>query len=184
MVSRARVIVAPAYLFACLVLGGSAQGIWGNMILQLAGVGILAWAALDRSEALLAPAARQLLLLAMIAIAVIALQLVPLPAPVWANLGPRAGIAADFHALGLATPAEPLSLTPALTLNALLGIIPPLALFCAMVRLRAYRPRWLAIALVAGTIVGIALGALQVASSTDQGSPWYLYEDTIGRAVG
>jgi len=185
MVSRARVIVAPAYLFACLVLGGSAQGIWGNMILQLAGVGILAWAALDRSEALLAPAARQLLLLAMIAIAVIALQLVPLPAPVWAHLGPRAGIAADFHALGLATPAEPLSLTPALTLNALLGIIPPLALFCAMVRLRAYRPRWLAIALVAGTIVGIALGALQVASSTDQGSPWYLYEDTnIGRAVG
>jgi O-antigen ligase len=186
MVSRARVIVAPIYLFACLVLGGSAQGIWENMILQLAGVAILAWAALDRSEALLAPAARQLLLLTIVVIAVIALQLVPLPASLWAHLGPRARIAADFHALGLATPAEPLSLTPALSLNALLGIIPPLALFCAIVRLRAYRPQWLAIALVAGTIVGIALGALQVASSNGQASPpWYLYEDTsVGSAVG
>ena len=33
-----------------------------------------------------------------------------------------------------------------------------------MVRLRAYRPQWLAVALVAGTVAGIALGALQVAS--------------------
>ena len=185
MVSRARVIVAPAYLLACLVLGGSAQGIWENMILQLAGVGILAWAALDSSGEPLAPAARQLLLLAAVAIAVIALQLVPLPASLWSHLGPRARIAADFAALGLGTPTQPLSLTPALSLNSLLGIIPPLALFCAMVRLRAYRPQWLAIALVAGTIAGIAVGALQVASATDQGSPWYLYEETsVGRAVG
>ena len=185
MVSRARVIVAPAYLLACLVLGGSAQGVWANMVLQLAGVGILAWAAIDSSDEPLAPAARQLLLLAMVAIALIALQLVPLPGSLWSHLGPRARIAADFGALGLGTPAQPLSLTPALSLDSLLGIIPPLALFCAMVRLRAYRPQWLAIALVAGTIAGIALGALQVASATDQGSPWYLYEETsVGRAVG
>jgi O-antigen ligase len=185
MASRARIIVAPAYLFACLVLGGSAQGVWENMILQLAGVGILAWAALDRREEPLAPAARQLLLLAIVAIAIIALQLVPLPASIWSHFGPRARVADDFRALGLGTPAQPLSLTPALGLNSLLGIIPALALFCAMVRLRAYRPQWLAVALVAGTIGGIALGALQVASSTNPSLPWYLYEETsVGRAVG
>ena len=57
---------------------------------------------------------------------------------------------------------------------------------CAMVRLKAYRPRWLAVALVAGTLAGIALGAMQVASIRARGiSPWYLYEDTsVGRAVG
>ena len=185
MVSRARIAVAPIYLFACLVLGGSAQGVWANMVLQLAGVGILAWAAMDISDEPLAPAARQLLLLSIAAIAIVALQLVPLPASLWAHLGPRARIAGDFQALGVGAPAEPLSLTPSLGLDSLLGIIPPLALFCAMVRLRAYRPHWLAVALVAGTLAGIALGALQVASSANQLSPWYLYEETsVGKAVG
>jgi O-antigen ligase len=55
------------------------------------------------------------------------------------------------------------------------------ALFCAIVRLKAYRPSWLAAALLAGTVAGILLGALQVASS----GKWYLYEDTnYGVAVG
>jgi O-antigen ligase len=54
-----------------------------------------------------------------------------------------------------------------------------------MVRLRAYRPLWLALALVAGTLAGIALGALQVASSANEVSSWYLYSETNeGRAVG
>ena len=47
MNSRARAMVAPAYLFACLILGGSAQGVWQNMILLLAGLAIIAWAAFD-----------------------------------------------------------------------------------------------------------------------------------------
>ena len=185
MLSRARTLVAPVYLFACLILGGSAQGIWANMILQLAGVAIIAWAAMARSDEPLAPSATQLLLLAALAIAVVAIQLIPLPASLWTSIGPRARIAEGFQALGLQTPPEPLSLTPAKTLNALLGLIPPLAIFCAMVRLKAYRPQWLAVALIAGTVAGIALGALQVASSNATLSPWYLYEDTsVGKGVG
>ena len=185
MASRARAIVAPAYLFACLILGGSAQGIWQIMLLQLAGVAIIGWAAWDKGEGPVARPARQLLWLAMLAILVVLLQLVPLPPDVWAHLGPRGRIAADFAALAIPVPGEPLSVAPAAGLTALLGIIPPVALFCAMVRLKAYRPRWLAIALVAGTVAGIALGALQAASVADQRSPWYLYEETnLGRAVG
>ena len=54
-----------------------------------------------------------------------------------------------------------------------------------MLQLKAYRPDWLAIALIAGTVVGIALGAVQVASSGSGQSSWYLYEDTnVGRGVG
>lgn len=185
MASRARVFVAPTYLFACLLLGGSAQGVWGNMVLQLTGVAILAWATIDQSDEPLAAPARQLLLLALVAIAVIALQMVPLPASLWSHLGRGGRIAGDLHALGLPSPAEPLTLTPALGLDSLLAVIPPLALFCAMVRLRAYRPHWLAVALLAGTLAGIILGAVQVASSSDQLSPWYLYAETsVGRAVG
>jgi O-antigen ligase len=186
MVSRARVFVAPAYLFACLVLGGSAQGIWQNMMLQLAGIAIIAWAAIDNGDGPIAPSARQLLSLAALAIAVVALQLVPLPAAIWTHLGPRQAIAEGYRALGLPLPPEPISLTPAASLSALLAVIPPLAMVCAMVRLKAYRPQWLAAALIAGAIAGIALGALQVASSNGMElSPWYLYEETNGgKAVG
>lgn len=187
MLSRGRTLIAPIYLFACLILGGSAQGIWANMILQLAGLAIIAWSAMDRSQEPLALSAKQLLFIGIAAIAVIALQLIPLPSSVWPHLGPRGEIADGFRALGLRVPPEPLSLTPAAGLDSLLGIIPPLALVCAMVRSKAYRPAWLAIALITGTVAGIALGALQVASSTSSGvvSPWYLYEETSsGRAVG
>ena len=185
MLSRGRVLIAPAYLFACLILGGSAQGIWQNMVLQLAGIAIIAWAALDRSEERFPPPARQLLLLAVGAVAVIAAQLIPLPPSIWAQAGPRADIAKDFTSLGLAVPWQPLSVAPAAGLDALFKIIPALAIVCAMVRLRAYLPRWLAVAIFAGTLAGIALGAMQIASTGAEVSPLYLYEDTsVGKAVG
>ena len=72
MVSRLREGVAPAYLFLCLILGGSAQGIWANMILQLLGIALLAWAALAPAEEPLLPPARQLLILALLAVALVA----------------------------------------------------------------------------------------------------------------
>ncbi len=185
MDSRARTMVAPAYLFACLILGGSVQGIWLNMILQLAGVAIIAWAALDGGGERASPPARQLLLLAIVALAVIAVQLIPLPASLWASFGPRAQVADGLRTLGTPIPPEPLSLTPALGLDALFAVIPALALFCAMVRLRAYRPKLLAFSLIAAALAGIALGAMQVASSNPISSPLYLYAETSpGRAVG
>ena len=185
MSSRARAYVAPIYLFACLVLGGSAQGIWQNMILQLAGVGIIAWSAMDRTDEGLSRPAVHLFLIAIAGIAIVTLQLIPLPADLWPRLGPRQRVADGFRALGISIPPEPLSLSPAATLNSLLGIIPPLAIVCAMLRLRAYRPQLLAFALLAGTLAGIALGAAQVASSSAVLSPWYLYEETnIGKGVG
>jgi O-antigen ligase len=185
MGSRVRLAVAPAYLFACLILGGSAQGIWANMLLQLGGLAVVAWAAFERGDRPLARAARHLLILAIAFIALVALQSVPFGATTWERLGPRHSIGQGFALLGLRAPAEPMSLAPALALDSLLRIIPPLALFCAMVRLRAYRSQWLAVALIAGTLAGIALGALQVASAASPVTPWYLYADTnIGKGVG
>jgi O-antigen ligase len=185
MISRSRVFVAPVYLFSCLVIGGSAQGIWENMVLQLSGIGIIAWAAWERSTEPISAAAKLLLLLAVATIAAISLQLIPLSANFWTHLGPREWIGRSFHVLGVAIPPQPLSLTPAAGLNSLLGSIPPLAIICAMVRLKAHRPQWLILALIAGTLSGIVLGAMQVASPNPLDSPWYLYDETNwGRAVG
>lgn len=185
MLSRGRELVVPAYLFACLVLGGSAQGIWQNMILQLAGLAIIAWAATDRSGIPVTPPARQLFLLAIAFMVVVLLQLIPLPPGIWEHLGPRRNVAEGFRVLALQAPVEPVSLTPDSGLEALFKIIPFLAVLSAMVRLRAYRARLLAITIMAATLAGIALGTLQVASSDPLVSPWYLYEETNwGRAVG
>jgi O-antigen ligase len=174
--------VAPVYLFACLIVGGSAQGIWQNMLLQLAGLGIIAWAAASGDEPL-PTAAKAPLLILIAGLAVVVLQLVPLPASLWTG-GLRARIAEGYALLGQPVPSLPISLTPYGTLNTLFGVIPAVALVCAILRLGAFRASWLAAALLAGAIAGITLGALQVVSP-GAGSPWYLYRETNrGVAVG
>ena len=179
MPSAARSAVAPLYLLVCLLLGGSAQGIWQNALLQLVGLAIIGWAAAEASEEPLPRPARLLLLLAIAAIAVIALQAVPLP-PSFLEHGIRGRIVDSYPLLGGRAPWLPVSLTPYESLGTLLCIIPPAAMFCAIVALRAYRPSWLAASLLACTIMGVMLGALQVAAPD---SPWYLYPET-NRGLG
>lgn len=185
MPSAARPFVAPAYLLACLVLGGSAQGTWSNMVLQLVGLAIIAWAAVVPAEEPLTRPQRQPFLLAILALVLVALQLIPLPGAVWPHLGGREEIAQDYHVLGTAVPALPISLAPYESLGTLLAVIPALAMLCAVIRLKAYRPSWLALALLVGTFAGILLGALQVAGADSRTSPWYLYPvSNFGFAVG
>lgn len=183
--STARQMVVPAYLFLCLVIGGSAQGVWGNMILQLLGLAIIAWAIAAPAEQRLVKPARQLLILALAAIAIVILQLIPLPPSLWTKLGAREAIADGYHILGLELPALPVSLTPYRTVDSLLSAIPPLAVFLGVVRLKAFRAVFAAGAIIAGAVAGIALSALQVSSAQSAGSPWYLYPITnLGYGVG
>jgi O-antigen ligase len=153
------------------------------MLLQLAGVAIIAWVALaPRPEPLTRPATHLFLIL-LAGLGWIAIQLVPLPASVWPHLGGREAIAGQFRLLGLFIPALPISLTPYQTLDTLLTLIPPLAILCAMVRMQAYRPAWLVLALLLGTMAGVVLGVLQVSSADPLTSPWYLFPET-NRGVG
>jgi O-antigen ligase len=178
-----RSMVAPVYLLACLVAGGSAQGVWQNALLQLAGLAIIACSALAKGEEELSAAARIPLILAIFLIAWTALQAIPLPV-VWLGDGVRGRIGEDLALLGQPVRVLPLSVAPYSSQAALLCLIPPLAMYCAIVRMWAYRPSWLAVALITAAMAGILLGALQVASGNPSGR-WYLYRDTnIGAAVG
>ena len=182
MPSAVKSAVAPAYLLACLLFGGSAQGIWQNMLLQLVGLAIIAWAAASGGEPF-PKAARTLMLILLAALAVIVLQLIPLPASLWTG-GLRAKLAEGYAILGLAVPSLPISLAPYAGLNTLLAVIPALAVFCGIMRLGAFRASWLAAAVLAGAVAGITLGALQVVAPGPS-SPWYLYPQTNrGVAVG
>jgi O-antigen ligase len=180
----ARQLVVPAYLLLCLLLGGSAQGIWANMILQLGGLAIIAWALIEPAREKLTGPARQLLVLAGAAIAIALLQLIPLPPAVWTGLGGRAAIAEGYQILGLRLPSLPLSLAPYRTIDTLLSAIPALAIVLGVIRLKAFRAVYAASAIIAGSLAGICLSALQV-SNAEGGSSWYLYPvSNFGLGVG
>jgi O-antigen ligase len=153
------------------------------MLLQLAGLGIIAWAAASTADEPLPKGSKTLLLILLGGLAVVLLQLVPLPPSLWST-GVRARIADGYAILGQPVPWLPISLTPYATFDTLLAVIPPLAMICAILRLGAFRASWLAAALLAGLMASVMLGALQVAASGPN-SPWYLYDMTNrGVAVG
>jgi O-antigen ligase len=184
MTARLREAAAPAYLLLCLILGGSRQGVWGNMLLQLIGLGLIAWAALAPSSDEPSPRERPLFGLILLALLVVVLQLIPLPPSVWQSLGPRDIIAEGYEVLGLPFPWLPMSVTPYDSLTSLFALIPALAMLAASLRLGC-RPLWLVLALLAGAFAGILLGALQVTSPDPETSRWYLYGDTnFGAATG
>src|SRR3954466_13340208 len=101
MASRLREWVAPAYLFACLVLGGSGQGIWANMVLQLVGLVLIACAAAVARGNPMTREQRQRFGRVLAALSIVALQLVPLPPRLWSHLGPRSILADGFRILGI-----------------------------------------------------------------------------------
>jgi O-antigen ligase len=177
--------VVPAYLFLSLLIGGSAQGPWFALILELLGLAIIAWAIVEPSSEPMLPPARQLLWLAGAALLVAGLQLIPLPPSVWSSLGGRAPIADGFRALGLPLPWQPLSLSPYKTVDCLLSAIPPVAVLLGVVRLKASRGVYGAVAILAGTLMGVGLSALQLSSGAGAESPWYIYPVTnVGAGVG
>ena len=150
MTGVGRQLVVPAYLFLCLLLGGSAQGIWANMVLQLSGIAIIAWALIEPAGQKLTTAARHLLWLVGAVIAIALLQVVPLPPALWTGLGGRESIAEGYRILGLPLPALPVSLAPYRTIDTLLSAIPPLAILLGVVRLKAFRAVYAASAIIAG----------------------------------
>jgi len=178
--SNLRQAVAPAYLFLCIVLGGSAQGILSNLALQLAGIAILAWAFLTRTPLKDSRPARQLGWLAAAAVVLVLVQLIPLPPAIWSHVPGRQLVVDGHRLLGQPLPWMPLSLAPADTIATAMAMLPPLAMLALILRLGAYRDSWLVIALLCATFVSIALGVLQL-----QGSAPYLYPlANLGTASG
>lgn len=156
MKQRLPAILIAAYLLLCILLGGSGQGLWRNLILQLFGIALIAYATLRPAPR--EPGEDQVIAvysLLGLGLAIIALQLVPLP--------------------------KPLSQAPYRSVMALFGVIPGLAMFFAVKLLRP-SARWLAAAIALGMACSVALGALQIAGGPDSSA--YLYEITNGGAIG
>ncbi len=170
--SKFRQAIAPAYLFACIVMGGSAQGMFSNLLLQLLGIAILCWALLASSPVRDSRPARQLGWIAVLAIALVLIQLVPLPPALWSHLPGRQFVVDGFRLLGQPLPWMPLSLAPSDTIATAMALLPPLAMLALILRLGAYRDDWLVLALLLAAFISIALGFLQISGD---GMQHYLY---------
>lgn len=162
--------LALAYLAACVLLGGSAQGVTFNFLLQLSGAAVLALAiALPRSDPQPMPRAPVMLAAAMVAW--LLFQLVPLPASLWTQIPGRDFVVAGFDLLDMAVPAMPLSLDPNASIAAMLCLVPPAAMF-VLVRRSSDAGRGVAVAaLLFLALASIGLGILQVGG----GEGYYLY---------
>lgn len=181
MSERFRSFFVAGYVLLATLLGGSSQGMWTNLALQLLGIVLIAWAAIARPGEGWGGGSRSLRLLLITALVLVLLQLVPLPPAVWAKLPGREVITAGYEQIGYALPALPLSLTPFHSVMALFAAIPAIAALVVTEKLRPIH-WWIAIAILAGTLLGVLLGALQVAGG---GGSWaYLYRFTNPGAVG
>jgi O-antigen ligase len=178
---RTRSFLIAGYVLLAVLLGGSSQGMWANLSLQLLGIVLIAWAAITRPPEGWSGGSRTLRGLLVAALILILLQLVPLPPEAWTKLPGREMIAEGYKQIGYGLPSLPVSLTPFQSMMALFAAIPAIAALVATEKVRPLQ-RWIAIVILAGTLLGILLGALQVAGG--QGSWAYLYRITNDGAVG
>ena len=177
MRSKLRPLVAPAYLLLCIIFGGSVQGVWANFALQLIGLAMLVWVAARREY--LVPHDLLPLLLIVLALLVVALQLIPLPPEIWTKLPGRSGIARGYDLLAIRRPWLSISESPYEAVSTSFALLPPLAIFAVSA---TDNSRGVAGALLIGTALAIVVGALQVASGPT--SAWYFYPITNTGAVG
>lgn len=175
--------IVPFYLFVCLIIGGSAQGVWTNLALQLLAVAIIGWALAARRSNEWSSGARWLIGLLAATVVLIALQLIPLPAGLWTSLPGRGPIAANYQLLGYSLPSLPVSLAPYSGVAALLATLPAIAVLLAGIH-AWQRQGVIATALLLGAFAGVLLGALQATSAGPESSFWYLYPVTNHGAVG
>ena len=180
--TRPKELILPAFLLACLIMGGSSQAIWGNAFLQLLGVAILGWSILTPDPQPLTIAGRRLLQIVAAAGLLLLVQAIPMPPAIWTALPGRELQASGYSLLDMPLPWAPISFSPYNTMATALTLLPPLALLVGMLRLRAWNTGSMLAAVILGAAISIGLGVLQVSSGD---GAWYFYKRTnIGVAVG
>lgn len=106
-------------------------------------------------------------------VAVVIVQLIPLPPALWQALPGRAMIAAGDQLIGLAAVWRPISLTPAGTFDDALALLPVLATLAICALLRRDHAAWLVYGLAAVLLLTCLMGVLQ--SAAGPGSALRLY---------
>ena len=111
------------------------------------------------------------LLAAVVALPLI--QLIPLPPAVWTGLPGRDQMTLAMDLAGVQPGWAPLSLSPDRTWGSALALTPPVAFFLAILSLSHVQRQRLVQFCIAAAVVGILLGAAQLASGSDSLYLWH-----------
>lgn len=172
---QGRFIILAAFLFICLFTGGSSRADAG-LLLVLRPTTVIALAALlIASPGITLNSIRALALLLGAFAVTMAVQLIPLPPELWSSLPGHERYADAAAIAGVTAPWRPLSLTPDLTLNALLSLIPVVLLLLGYIGAGRYRAQLILFPIVLA-VVSMVVGVVQIAGGAN--SPAYLYRPT------
>lgn len=164
-------------LLSCLMLGGGTKaGFLSDALLQFLSIPVFLvalWRVLD------APFARERRLALAFCVTILAIpliQLLPLPPVIWTHLPGRELVVQTFDLLGHPAAWAPISVAPEATWLAFLSLLPPLAIFLAVLTLDWRERRLMSFALIAFGVVSVFLGLLQLAQGPT--SPLRFFEFT------
>ncbi|MEO0452372.1 MAG: O-antigen ligase family protein, partial [Pseudomonadota bacterium] len=134
---RIRGYALPLFLFLAMAIGGATRSIPISIaLLQVVSCGLLAWVIFDSSLNSLRPRAWAMVFIFVAFLGYAILQLIPLPSALWTQLPGRDEVANAFDLIGAAPRAMPISLTPQVSLAALLQLVPAVAVFLLAAKLR------------------------------------------------
>ncbi len=168
--ARAALSVLPAWwaagtilLLALVLGGGTRQGLWSDAIVQVASLPLLATSLVAVLSAERLRHARVPLLILGAVVLLPLLQLIPFPPAIWTGFPGRADFAVAYAEAGMTVPWLGGSLSPPATWRSALSLIPPAAVFFAVLLLGRRSRQALTLALIAFGFVSVLLGLLQIA---------------------
>jgi O-antigen ligase len=156
--------VTLATLLANLALGGATQhGFLSDALLQAAALPLLLTAGWRLWESQKSPDQRRALVFCSAIVALPLVQLIPLPPFLWTHLPARASLVSTYALLRRPLTWAPISLAREETWLSALALLPPLALFLAVLTLEWRERRRLCVAVVAFAVASGLIGLLQKA---------------------
>lgn len=171
-------------VFLAVILGGATRaGFLGDAVLQIIALPLLWLGLIGLIEFRDASRARWILSGLAVLAALPLLQLVPLPPSIWASLPGRSAIASTYELLGDPLPAFPLTVSPEATWMSALSLVPAVAIFLSVLTLGYEQRRRVTLVVIAGAIISVFLGLLQVAGGPNSGLRFYTVTNT-SEAVG
>jgi O-antigen ligase len=178
-------VAAAGFVLLAVLLGGaSAGGFAGNAVLQFVSVLAIAWGIATLEWLPERKGERVPLLFALALLALILVQLIPLPPELWSRIPGRDRVVEGLSAIGVnPLPWMPLSLYPSRTLAGVTAMLPPIAALVLVLRLNRDSAQSALWALFAAAVASVVLGLGQLSGGLD--SPLYFYAITnFGAAVG
>ena len=172
-------VVALAMLFG----GGTRQGLWSDVLVELPALLLLPWAISRLAARQLGRLGRWALVLFCAIVVLPLLQLVPLPPALWSALAGRGQFAAAYQAVGMPIPWMPITLAPNETWRGFLSLLPSATIFLTMLSLDAKARRVLVIIVLAFALISVPLDLLQMLDGLDSALRFYAITN-LDRAVG